>query len=120
MESKSIDIKDIMSKEYYIVDCNNFTYFAKTVHVIGIIGSPDGLEYEIDVPHPFYLGEHRTMIPLVLEQFKTFTEAQKEAERLNNIPENKKRREDWIKITTSQDYLERLNECRRVSKYMEV
>ena len=44
-----------------------------------------------------------------LEQFKTFKEAQKEAQRLNEIPKNKKRKEDYLKSCFSQSYLELTN-----------
>ena len=35
---QKIDLMELLSKEYYIVDCNHFTYFARKVRIIGWSG----------------------------------------------------------------------------------
>ena len=106
---QKIDLMELLSKEYYIVDCNHFTYFARKVRIIGGIGWGTTIEYIIDVPETYSLDTNRKMHLEELEQFKTFKEAQKEAQRLNEIPENKKRKEDYLKSCFSQSYLELTN-----------
>jgi hypothetical protein len=106
---QKIDLMELLSKEYYIVDCNHFTYFARKVRIIGCIGWGTTIEYIIDVPETYSPDTNRKMYLEELEQFKTFKEAQKEAQRLNEIPENKKRKEDYLKSCFSQSYLELTN-----------
>ena len=43
----------------------------------------------------FLTKENRKYTIEYLEQYKTFEEARKEAERLNNLPKNKKRAKEW-------------------------
>ena len=106
---QKLDLMELLSKEYYIVDCNHFTYFARKVRIIGWIGWGTTIEYIIDVPETYAPDRNRKMYLEELEQFKTFKEAQKEAQRLNEIPENKKRKEDYLKSCFSQSYLELTN-----------
>ena len=49
----------------------------------------------IDIPDITSPNEYRDVYMWELERFKTFEDATKEAERLNNIPSNKKRAKDW-------------------------
>lgn len=77
--------QNIFDKDYYIVDCENFTYFARKVRVIGISsgGYNDEIEYITNLPHPFAANEHRSMYFNELTRFKTFKEAQERARHLN-------------------------------------
>lgn len=98
--------KEIFDKEFYIIDCENFTYFARKVHVIGFGAdmAHSEMEYMIDIPNPYKSNEYRTMYLWELTRFKTFEDAQKKAEYYNNIPKNKKIREDYI--NNMQKFLE--------------
>lgn len=87
-----------INKEYYVVDCNNFVYFPRIVHIIGIGGSSIGeeIQYYINMST---LGRDETMIyKNDLTRFKTFKECEEYAKKLNEIPENKKRAEKWNSI----------------------
>lgn len=91
---EEINLDGLFNREFYIVNCKNFIFYPKTVRAIGfemssnelniIIDEVDGLTHEnIEFPIEY------------LEQYKTFEEAKKEAERLNNLPKNKKRADEW-------------------------
>lgn len=88
-------INELLEKEFYIIDCMDFTYFARPVHIVGVGGcaSDEELHYYLDIKD--FMGRDREMYMYELERFKTFEEAQKEADRLNNIPSNKKRAKEW-------------------------
>lgn len=90
-------INELLEKEFYIVDCMDFTYFARPVHIIGIgVTSVDEeFSYMIDVKDFINPNEYRTMYMYELEKFKTMEDAEKEAKRLNNIPFNKKIAKEW-------------------------
>lgn len=94
---------DVIDKEYYIVACEDFVYYAKPVHIIAIESSDfeDELEYIIDMKIPHHFGDdfddYMKMYMSDLEKFKTLEDAEKEAERLNNIPKNKKLANEWNK-----------------------
>ena len=101
-----IYIGELEDKEYYIIGCANFVYYAKKVHIIGFTVGTDVCEilYMIDnkkevetLLNP-YENEYEQLTKTELTRFKTFEDAQKEADRLNNIPENKKRALDWNNI----------------------
>ena len=93
---KEFDVLEFMNREFYIVDCKNFMYYPRKVRVIGFeIAYGEGISFEIDVPETYCPGENRKMYKEELERFNTFDEARKYAEKLNEIPENKKRAEDW-------------------------
>lgn len=85
-----------LDKEYYIIDCKDFVYFPKIVHIIGISGScaNSEIEYTLDIIDD-YNNDYRTMYKDQLTRFETFDKCKKYAEYLNNIPENKKRAESW-------------------------
>lgn len=85
------ELMEFMKKEFYIVDCEDFVYFAKTIHVVGfsMSSSEDELMYLTD--------QDTIMSRFELERYKTFEEAQAKAKDLNEKPENKKRAEDWFK-----------------------
>lgn len=105
-ESKKTE--NIFDKNYYIVDCENFTYFARKVRVIGISsgGYNDEIEYITNLPHPFVANEHRSMYFNEITRFKTFEQAQRYAKKLNNISENKQRKKRWMQDAFSQKTLE--------------
>lgn len=94
-----IYIGELEDKEYYIIGCANFVYYAKKVHIIGFAGGTDECEilYMIDSLNP-YANEYEQLTKTELTRFKTFEDTQKEADRLNNVPENKKRALDWNNI----------------------
>lgn len=81
--------KELLEKEFYIIDCENFIYFVQPVHIIGIGGCAcdEELHYYLDIKD--FTGRDKEVYMYELERFKTFEEAQKEVDRLNNIPENK-------------------------------
>lgn len=87
--------EEICKKEFYIIDCKDFIYCVQPVHIIGIGGcaSDEELHYYLDVKD--FMDRDREMYMYELERFKTFEEAQKEVDRLNNIPGNKKRAKQW-------------------------
>ena len=58
-------LDELLKKEFYIIKCKDF------------------------------MGRDEKMYMYELEKFKTFEEAQKEVDRLNNIPSNKKRAKQW-------------------------
>lgn len=97
---------DICSKEYYIIDCENFTFFARKVHIVGAVGCAwnEEINYIIDIPHPYIKEERREMPLRKLTKFKTFKEAQEKAKQLNELPENIKRREEYM--NSMQKFLE--------------
>jgi hypothetical protein len=107
-EEESKKAENIFDKDYYIVDCENFTYFARKVRVIGISGGGynDEIKYITNLPHPFAANEHRSMYFNELTRFKTFKEAQEGARHLNENPKNKERRERWLQDVFSQSFLE--------------
>ena len=90
-----MNINDLLEKEFYIVDCQDFIYFARPVHIIGIGGSSDGYERYFILDIKDFMNRDRKMYMYELERYKTFEEAEQEAKRLNNIPSNKKRAKQW-------------------------
>lgn len=87
--------KDLLKKEFYIINCKDFIYYVQPVHIIGFGTSSDNeeLHYILDIQD--FMGKNVEMYMCELGKFKTFKEAQKEVDRLNNIPSNKKRAKQW-------------------------
>lgn len=104
-----MNIDEIFNKKFYIVCCRDFIYFPKKVRVIGFECSPDETDFIIDLEEPL-THENRRMSIEELERFKSFEEAFKEAERLNELPKNKQRAEEWnnAKAIFVRRYLEEL------------
>lgn len=92
-----MNISELIKREFYIIDCMDFIYFARPVHIVGIGACACGevIQYMIDVKDSLNPNEYRTMNMYELERFKTMKEAEQEAKRLNNIPSNKKRAKEW-------------------------
>ena len=92
-----MNISELIKREFYIIDCMDFTYFARPVHIVGIgaCACEEEFQYMIDVKDSLNPNEYRTMYMYELERFKTMEEAEKEAKRLNNILSNKKRAKEW-------------------------
>lgn len=90
MKKKTTNLMDYMNKEFYIIDCKDFIYFARKVHIIGFEISSDDLAFITDIKDELF-DKHRKMYKEELEQFKSFDEASKRAKELNEIPENKRR-----------------------------
>lgn len=88
-------LDELLKKEFYIIKCKDFIYYAQPVHIIGFSGcaSDEELEYYLDVKD--FMGRDEKRYMCELEKFKTFEEAQKEVDRLNNIPSNKKQAKQW-------------------------
>lgn len=84
-----MNFQELQKKEFYIVDCMDFVYFARPAYVIGVgcCSDDEELHYILDIDREMYMDE--------LERFKTFNEAKEYAEYLNNISKNKKRAEHW-------------------------
>lgn len=105
-----MDMDEIFNKEFYIICCRDFVYFPKKVKVIGFEASPDEINFIIDLEEPL-THENRRMYIEELERFKSFEEAFEEAERLNELPKNKQRAEEWnnAKAVFARRYLEELS-----------
>lgn len=88
------NLDELYNKEFYIVDCYNFIFFPKIVKAVGFEISPDELLIITDMKEALLKEKKRYSLEY-LEQYKDFDEARKEAERLNNLPKNKKRAEEW-------------------------
>lgn len=102
-----MDLEEIFNKEFYIVDCESFIYFPRKVRVIGFEASSDEIVFITNLKEHL-INENRKMYIEELERFKSFEEAKKGAERLNEIPENKKRADEWnnAKATFNRKYME--------------
>ena len=88
--------KELLEKEFYIIKCYDFVYYVKPVHIIGFgCCSGEELHYYLDTKD--ILGNDEKMYMYQLEKYKTYEEAQKEVDRLNNIPSNKKIAKQWNK-----------------------
>jgi len=87
--------KELLEKEFYIIDCKDFIYYVRPVHIIGFgdCAIDEEPHYYLDVKD--FMGRDKEMYMCELERFKTFEEAQKEVDRLNNIPSNKKQAKQW-------------------------
>lgn len=89
-------MEEFLNKEFYIVDCQNFIYFPRVVKAIGWeMCCDEPIKYIVDIPAPYCSNENRKIYKDELERFKSFDEAKQYAEKLNNIPKNKKRAKDW-------------------------
>lgn len=86
MKSKSFDLINYINKEFYIIDCEDFTYFARKIHVVGFEMTPDELIFITDVKN--LIDEPKKFYKEELEQFKSFEEARKKAKQLNEISKN--------------------------------
>lgn len=85
---KMLSLKEIYNKNFYIIDCENFIYYPKVVKIIAREISPnDGISYITNENKKMYIEE--------LKRFKNLEEAYKEAKRLNDLPKNKKRADEW-------------------------
>lgn len=94
--SEAIDIQEFMNREFYIVDCKNFIYYPKVVKAIGFeCAYGEEIQFVINIYEPYCPDKNRKMYKSELERFKTFDEAKKYAKKLNDIPENKQRANDW-------------------------
>ena len=103
------NINDILHSTFYIVDCEEFVYFARKVKILGFgsHGYNEEIEYISDISEPYNpFGEPRKFYLSALTQYKTFKEAQNAAKKLNNMPENKKRFKRWLRTHFSQEMLE--------------
>ena len=102
-----MDLDEIFKKPFYIVDCKSFIYFPREVRVIGLELSFDETICIINLKEHL-INENRRVPLEVLERFTSFEEAYKEAERLNEIPKNKKRAEEWnnAKAVFKRKYIE--------------
>lgn len=95
MNIEEMSIDEILSKEFYIVDCEDYIYFPRKIRIIGIeISSEDGERYITDIEEGLP-KENRKMYAEELNKFKNIEQAYNEANRLNQLPENKKRAYEW-------------------------
>ena len=102
-----IEVGEILNKDYFIIDCENCTYFARVVRAIGFEQAcGEELQIIIDIAEQYCPDRNRSLYITDLQRFKTFKEAQKYAEKLNKMPENIKRRERFLKDFLSQESLE--------------
>lgn len=88
-------LDELLEKEFYIINCKDFIYFVQPVHIVGIGGCTGDEELHYYLDDKDIMGRDRKMYMDELEKFKTFEEAQKEVDRLNNISSNKKRAKQW-------------------------
>ena len=107
-QKEKFDLNKILDGEYYIVDCEEFVYFARKVRLIGFgcLGYKCETEYISDIEERYSPGNYRHFYLSDLTQYKTFKEAQKAAKKLNKMPENKKRLKTWISSNFSQEMME--------------
>lgn len=91
-------MKNLINKEVYIVECQNFIYYPKVAHIIGFGGDYQCTYYYLDYKE--FTGEDKKISEFQIEQYKTYEECLKECKRLNNIPKNKKMAEDWNSVKT--------------------
>ena len=107
-KNKEFNINNLYDKTFYIVDCENFVFFARKVKVIGFEsrGVDTEIELLLDISHPYKVGESRRIYLFELTKYNTFKKAQNAAKKLNNMPENKKRLKRWIRTNFSQEMLE--------------
>lgn len=91
---KEINLDELFNKVFYIVDCNNFMFYPKIVRAVGFEMSSKELNIIIDEVD-ILTHENRKFLIEYLEQYRSFEEARKEAERLNNLPRNKKIADEW-------------------------
>lgn len=91
---EEIRLDELFNKEFYIVDCNNFIFYPREVRVVGFEISPGEMNVIID-EFDTLTHENRRFPIEYLEKYKSFEEAKEEAERLNNIPENKRNANEW-------------------------
>lgn len=89
-----MNIDEICTKEFYIIDCQNFVYFPRKIRVVGFEVSSNEIIFITNLEDPL-IHENRKMYIEELERFKSFEEAFKEAKKLNELPKNKKRAKDW-------------------------
>lgn len=107
-KNKEFNIYNFYGKTFYIVDCENFVFFARKVKVIGLEsrGVDTEIELLLDISEPYRVGESRRIYVSELSKYNTFKKAQSAAKKLNNMPENKKRLKRWIRTNFSQEMLE--------------
>lgn len=89
-----LDLEELLNKDYFVIECSNLVFYPKVVRPIGFEVSPDETNIITDEVDNL-THENRTYPIEYLENFKSFEDAKKEAERLNNIPKNKKRAMEW-------------------------
>lgn len=89
-----MNIEELFNKEFYIIDCDNYIFFPRVVRAIYFEVSHIDLTITIDKIDDL-TGENIKFPIEYLQHFKTFEDAKKEAERLNNLPKNKKRANEW-------------------------
>ncbi len=101
---EEFDLYDFMSRDFYIVDCKDFIYFPRKVNVIEFkmaYNSP--IIFKLNVTT--CLNEPMEMYKEELERFKTFEEAKNYAKKLNEIPANKKKAEEWNNPKAKEELL---------------
>ena len=89
----------------YIVDCENFIYYVKQVHIEGyeIHSSDIELQFILSDKNHYTSGNEKTYACFL---FKDKEECQKIVDKYNNNPTNKKRAEDWNSVETQKRLLE--------------
>ena len=102
-------LDELLKKEFYIIKCKDFIYYVQPAHIIGFgwCATDEELQYYLDVKD--FMEKKKKRYMYELEKFKTFEEVQKEVDRLNNIPSNKKQAKQWNTRDKFilQSYLER-------------
>ena len=91
---EEIDVEELFNKEFYIVDCYSFIFYPRVIRTIGFEISPDETLIITNILDSLTKENIKYSIEY-LEKYKSFEKTKKEAERLNNLPKNKKRAEDW-------------------------
>ena len=96
-----MSIEEIEEQEYYIVDCEDFIYFPRIVHIIGCSGGAydEIIRFIIDIPDPIYSEKHRdhdaTPSFLNYNGFPASICTSINEEVVHGIPSNRKRAKDW-------------------------
>ena len=94
------EVIEILNKnqenKFYIIDCQDFIYFVKSVHVIGL-GSrafSSSLDFILDCENPITRDYEKVS---ARQLYKNKDEAQKQVDMLNNDERNKERARKWNK-----------------------
>ena len=94
MNKEEFNLTEFINREFYIVDCKDFIYFPRKVKIVEFsIGYNCPIEFYINIKG--YGNEYKMMYKEELERFKSFDEARKYADELNELPENKAVAETW-------------------------
>ncbi len=89
------ELFELMDKDFFVVDCENFIFFPRKVKVIGVAELSYNSEIRFTINQKKIDGEWKEVYK---EELLTFKEAEKCAKELNEIQKNKEQAEFWNSI----------------------